>query len=190
MCIRDRFKTLQQQTDDINRVSREHLTGIRVVRAYNAESYQEEKFEKKNATLTRTNMFANRAMAVMMPGVELIMNGLTLSVYWIGAALIAAAAVTERLILFSDMMVFSSYAVQLLMAFMMLVVVLTLLPRASVSANRINEALDTEPVILSLIHIYCCSISFTLTPCGNVPSGNSTSSAEEALITAATSAGR
>lgn len=142
-----KFKTLQQQTDDINRVSREHLTGIRVVRAYNAESYQEEKFEKKNATLTRTNMFANRAMAVMMTGVELIMNGLTLSVYWIGAALIAAAAVTERLILFSDMMVFSSYAVQLLMAFMMLVVVLTLLPRASVSANRINEALDTEPVI-------------------------------------------
>ncbi|MEA5003338.1 MAG: ABC transporter ATP-binding protein [Christensenella sp.] len=142
-----KFKMLQQQTDDINRVSREHLTGIRVVRAYNAEKYQEKKFEKKNETLTRTNMFANRAMAVMMPGVELIMNGLTLSVYWIGAALITAAAVTQRLTLFSDMMVFSSYAIQLLMAFMMLVVVLTLLPRASVSASRVNEVLGTEPVI-------------------------------------------
>lgn len=142
-----KFKKLQQQTDDISRVSRENLTGIRVVRAYNAEEYQKDKFAKANDAFTHTNLFSNRLMAALMPSVELIMNGLTLSVYWIGAILISAAAVTTRLAIFSDMMVFSSYAIQLLMAFMMLAMVLILIPRASVSANRICEVLDTDPAI-------------------------------------------
>lgn len=111
-----KFKKLQQQTDDLSRVSREHLTGLRVVRAYNAEGYQENKFAKTNDDFTHTNLFSYRLMAALMPSVELIMNSLTLSVYWIGAVLISAAAVTARLTIFSDMMVFSSYAIQLLMA--------------------------------------------------------------------------
>lgn len=142
-----KFKLLQKQTDDLSRVSRENLTGLRVVRAYNAEQYQEDKFEKANSAFTHTNLFSNRLMAALMPSVELIMNGLTLSVYWIGAALIASSAVSERVPLFSDMMVFSSYAIQLLMAFMLLGVVLILIPRASVSADRICEVLDTNPAI-------------------------------------------
>lgn len=142
-----KFKQLQQQTDDLSRVSRENLTGLRVVRAYNAEGYQENKFAKANDTFTNTNLFSYRLMAALMPSVELIMNGLTLSVYWIGAVLISSAAVMERLQIFSDMMVFSSYAIQLLMAFMMLVMVLILIPRASVSANRICEVLETDPAL-------------------------------------------
>lgn len=142
-----KFKLLQQQTDDLSQVSRENLTGLRVVRAYNAEGYQEDKFEETNQAFTQTNLFSNRLMAALMPSVELIMNGLTLSVYWIGAVLISSAAVAARLTLFSDMMVFSSYAIQLLMAFMMLVMVLILIPRASVSANRICEVLDTDPAV-------------------------------------------
>lgn len=142
-----KFKLLQQQTDDLSRVSRENLTGLRVVRAYNAEGYQEDKFAKANDAFTRTNLFSYRLMAALMPSVELIMNGLTLSVYWIGAVLISSAAVMERLTIFSDMMVFSSYAIQLLMAFMMLVMVLILIPRASVSASRICEVLETDPAL-------------------------------------------
>lgn len=142
-----KFKLLQQQTDDLSRVSRENLTGLRVVRAYNAEGYQENKFAKANDAFTDTNLFSYRLMAALMPSVELIMNGLTLSVYWIGAVLISSAAVMERLSIFSDMMVFSSYAIQLLMAFMMLVMVLILIPRASVSANRICEVLETDPAL-------------------------------------------
>lgn len=142
-----KFKQLQQQTDDLSRVSRENLTGLRVVRAYNAEGYQENKFAKANDAFTNTNLFSYRLMAALMPSVELIMNGLTLSVYWIGAVLISSAAVMERLQIFSDMMVFSSYAIQLLMAFMMLVMVLILIPRASVSANRICEVLETDPAL-------------------------------------------
>lgn len=142
-----KFRALQQETDALSRVSRENLTGLRVVRAYNAEGYQEDKFEKTNDAFTRTNLFSYRLMAALMPSVELIMNGLTLSVYWIGAVLISSATVAERLTLFSDMMVFSSYAIQLLLAFMMLVIVLILIPRASVSASRICEVLETEPTI-------------------------------------------
>lgn len=142
-----KFKVLQKQTDDLSRVSRENLTGLRVVRAYNAEEYQEDKFEVTNLAFTRTNLFSNRLMAALMPSVDLIMNGLTLSVYLIGAVLISSAAVAIRLTIFSDMMVFSSYAIQLLMAFMMLVVVLILIPRAIVSANRICEVLDTDPAV-------------------------------------------
>ncbi|MCI8473089.1 MAG: ABC transporter ATP-binding protein [Clostridiales bacterium] len=143
-----KFKAIQKMTDHLNLVTRESLTGVRVIRAYNAESYQEEKFEKANEDLTRTHLFTGRLMAIMMPGMTLVMNGLSLAIYWIGAFLINNAAMTERLGLFSDMVVYSSYAMQVVMAFMMLVMIFIMLPRATVSANRINEVLDTQPRIL------------------------------------------
>lgn len=142
-----KFKIIQKLTDNLNRVTRENLTGVRVVRAYNAESYQEAKFETANDELTKTNLFTNRMMAIMMPGMTLIMNGLSLAIYWIGAYLINAADISERLVLFSDMVVYSNYAMQVVMAFMMLVMIFIMLPRASVSADRINEVLDTKPRI-------------------------------------------
>lgn len=143
-----RFKKLQELTDDINRVTRENLTGLNVVRAYNAEGYQEEKFSKANDILTRTQMFATRVMAGLMPGIQMTMNGLTLAIYWVGAILIENAALQEKAGLFSDMIVFSSYAMQVVMAFMLLVMIFILLPRASVSAKRILEVLDTELTII------------------------------------------
>lgn len=143
-----KFKRMQTLTDDITRVTRENLTGLRVVRAYNAENYQEEKFETANENLTGTQLFTNRAMSVMMPVMTVIMSGLSLAIYWIGAYLIDVAGVMDKLTLFSNMVVFSSYAMQVIMSFMMLVMMFILLPRASVSAKRINEVLDTEPTIL------------------------------------------
>ncbi len=143
-----KFKKMQTLTDNITRVTRENLTGLRVVRAYNAENYQEEKFETANEELTSTQMFTNRAMAVMMPVMSMLMSGLSLAIYWIGAYLIDAAGALDKLGLFSDMVVFSSYAMQVIMSFMMLVMIFIMLPRASVSAKRINEVLDTEPRIL------------------------------------------
>lgn len=142
-----KFKIVQQQTDKLNLVTRENLTGVRVVRAYNAEKYQEAKFENANAELTKTNLFTNRIMAIMMPGMSLIMNGLSLAIYWIGAYLINSADMMSRLDLFPDMIVYSSYAMQIVMAFMMLVMIFIMLPRATVSAKRINEVLDTQPKI-------------------------------------------
>ena len=142
-----KFKKLQRLTDDINRVTRENITGIKVVRAYNAEKYQEAKFETANKELTDTHLFASRTMSFMMPGIQLVMNGLSLAIYWIGAIIINNAPVVERFGLFSDMVVFISYAVQVVMSFMMLVVILIILPRASVSAKRINEVLDTATKI-------------------------------------------
>ena len=139
-----RFKKIQTLTDKINLVTREHLTGIRVVRAYNADKYQEKKFASANDDLTLNNLTANRVMALMSPGMTLINSGLTLAVYWIGAYLINAANLTSRLGLFSDMVVFSNYAMQVIMAFMLLNMIFILLPRAQVSANRINEVLETE----------------------------------------------
>ncbi|OLS40985.1 ABC transporter ATP-binding protein [Bacillus sp. MRMR6] len=143
-----KFKIIQNLTDNLNRVTRENLTGIRVVHAYNAEGYQEEKFEKANSELTQTNLFTNRTMAIMMPTMGLIMSGMTLAIYWIGAFLISNASLPARLPLFSDMVVFSSYAMQVIMAFMMLSMVFIMVPRASVSAKRINEVLNTEAKIL------------------------------------------
>lgn len=143
-----KMKQLQKLTDDLNLVTRENLTGLRVVRAYNAEGYQEDKFEKTNKTLTDTNMFTNRAMAFMMPGIQLVMNGLSLAIYWIGAVLIQNAVLTQKGQLFSDMVVFSSYAMQVVMSFMMLIMIFIMLPRASVSALRILEVLDTQPAIV------------------------------------------
>ncbi|WP_066048464.1 ABC transporter ATP-binding protein [Robertmurraya korlensis] len=143
-----KFKVIQSLTDNLNRVTREHLSGIRVVHAYNAGSYQEEKFDKANKDLTNTNLFTSRVMAILMPTMGLIMSGLGLVIYWIGAFLINQAAVPDRLSLFSDMVVFSSYAVQVIMAFMMLSFVFIMLPRASVSAKRINEVLNTKAKII------------------------------------------
>jgi ATP-binding cassette subfamily B protein len=143
-----KFKKMQMLTDNLNRVTRENLTGLPVVRAYNAEKYQEEKFEKANEELTSTNLFAQHTMSFMMPSIQLVMSGLLLSIYWLGAVLINNAGMEDKLILFSDMMVFSQYAIQVVMSFMLLVMIFMILPRASVSANRINEVLDTEPTIV------------------------------------------
>ncbi len=143
-----KFKKMQKLTDDINRVTRENLSGLSVVRAYNAEAYQENKFDKANDALTQNQLSAQRTMAFMMPSIQLIMNGLTLAVYWIGAILINEAMMPDKIPLFSDMVVFSQYAVQVVMSFMMLVMIFMMLPRASVSAKRINEVLDTEPTII------------------------------------------
>lgn len=143
-----KFKRLQSLTDDINQVTRENLTGLNVVRAYNAEAYQEEKFEKVNKDLTDTHWFTSKTMAFMMPTIMMIMNGLSLAIYWIGAVLINDAQDLQgKFSLFSDMVVFSSYAMQVVMSFMMLVMIFIMLPRASVAAKRILEVLDTEPSI-------------------------------------------
>ena len=146
--IMPKFKKMQSLTDNLNRVTRENLTGLRVVRAYNAEHYQEEKFEQANQELTATQLYTNRGMAIMMPMMTTLMSGLSLAIYWIGANLINAAQAMDRLTIFSNMVVFSSYAVQVIMSFMMLVMIFILLPRATVSANRINEVLETKPVIM------------------------------------------
>lgn len=143
-----KFQIVQYQTDRLNAVTRENLTGVRVVRAYNSEAYQQKKFEKANDELTGTNLFVNRMMAVMQPGMQIIMNGLSLSIFWIGAYLINSAGAMDRLSIFSDMVVYSSYAMQVVASFMMLVMISIMLPRAMVSADRVKEVLDTKPRIL------------------------------------------
>lgn len=149
-----RMKKMQTLTDNLNRITRENLTGLQVVRAYNAENYQEGKFAKANEEMTRNSQQANIAMSVMNPGMNLAMNGLTLGIYWIGAALISAisltspAAMMERIGLFSDMVVFMQYAMQVIMAFLMLVMIFVMLPRVTVSAGRVNEVLNTKARIV------------------------------------------
>lgn len=143
-----KFKKMQILTDNLTRITRENLTGLRVVRAYNAEDFQSEKFEVANTALTDNTLFTNRAMSLMMPVINISMSVLTLSIYWIGANLINVAQATEKLGLFSNMVVFSSYSVQVIMSFMMLVVIFIMYPRASVSTKRINEVLDTVPTIV------------------------------------------
>lgn len=145
--VMPKFKAMQRLTDNINLVSRENLTGLRVVRAYNAEDYQEAKFTKANKELTDTQLFTNRAMAVMMPLMNTVMNGLMLAVYWIGASLINAAEAMDKLAVFSNMVVFSSYSVQVIMSFLLMSMVFVLWPRADVSAQRVLEVLDTEPLV-------------------------------------------
>ena len=145
--VMPKFKSMQRLTDNINLVARENLTGLRVVRAYNAEDYQEAKFTKANKELTDTQLFTNRAMAFMMPLMNTIMNGLMLAVYWIGAYLIDAADAADKLTTFSNMVVFSSYSVQVIMSFLLMSMVFVLWPRADVSAQRVLEVLDTEPLI-------------------------------------------
>lgn len=145
--VMPKFRRIQALTDDLNRVTRENLTGLRVVRAYNAETYQRNKFENANQALTGTNLFTQRSMAFLMPSIQIIMSGLSLAIYWIGAVLINEAGLSGKIALFSDMMVFSQYAIQVVMSFMMLVMIFMILPRASVSAKRIGEVLDTKPSI-------------------------------------------
>ena len=143
-----KFRRMQKLTDDLNRVTRENLTGLRVVRAYNAEDYQETKFAQANAALTGNQLFAQRTLAFLLPSIQLVMSGLSLAIYWIGGVLIDQAGMQTKLTLFSDMMVFSQYAIQVVMAFMMLVMIFMILPRASVAAHRIGEVLHTHPTIL------------------------------------------
>ncbi len=142
-----KFKKVQKLIDNLNRVTRENLNGLKVVRAYNAEEYQEKKFSQANEELTKNNLFASHTMAFMMPGIQLVNSGLSLAIYWIGAYLIDKAGMMEKAVLFSDMVVFSSYAMQVVMSFMMLVMISIMLPRASVSVKRILEVLETKPSI-------------------------------------------
>ena len=145
--VMPKFKAMQALTDNINLVARENLTGLRVVRAYNAEDYQESKFTKANKDLTETQLFTNRVMAFMMPLMNTVLNGLMLAVYWIGAYLIDAAGLKDKLTVFSNMVVFSNYSVQVIMSFLLMSMVFVLWPRADVSAQRIMEVLDTEPIV-------------------------------------------
>ena len=138
-----KFKKIQTLTDNLNRVTRENLTGIRVIRASNAEEYQNDKFDECNLALTKNNLFANRVMAIMNPGMALIMTSLTLAIYWIGAYIVKDA------VDIANMMVFTSYAMQVVMAFMLLIIIFILLPRSLVSARRINEVLFTHNSIIS-----------------------------------------
>ena len=140
-------RKVQELTDNLNRVTRENLKGIRVVRAFNAEEYQEAKFNEANEALTKTNLFVQRMMGLMTPLMQFVMSGISLGIYIIGAYLINAAGLTDRLNLFSDMVVFSSYSMQVIMAFMMLIVIFIVLRSAQVSANRILEVLNTEEKI-------------------------------------------
>ena len=142
--ILPRFKIVQKLIDKVNGLTRENLTGIRVVRAFNAEKFQEDKFEKTNADLTNLQLFNQKKLAIMQPMMYLVMYGLTLAIYFIGAYLIMNSPLSGKLTLFSDMVVFSSYAMQVIMSFLMLAMIFMILPRASVSAKRINEVLDQK----------------------------------------------
>jgi ATP-binding cassette subfamily B protein len=143
-----RFKKIQTLTDNLNRVARENLTGIRVVRAYNAEKYQEKKFEGANNDIMNNELETMRAMSIFQPGIGLVQSGLTLGIYWIGAYLINEAAVSEKVGVFANMIAFSSYVMMVIMSFMMLTMLFIQLPRVIVSIKRVNEVLDTKPKIL------------------------------------------
>ena len=143
-----RFKIIQKLTDRINGVTRENLTGIRVVRAFNAEKYQENKFEHTNSKLTRTQLFNERLLSFLSPTMYFVMNGLTVAIYVIGAYLISAADSADKLMIFSEMVTFSTYAMLTIISFLMITMVLMILPRAQVSAKRINEVLDAKITIL------------------------------------------
>ena len=147
LLVEPKFRIMQQLTDNMNRVLREHLTGLRVVRAYNAEVFQASKFEKANGELTGTSLYTGRVMALMNPGMMLVMNAMELAIYWIGAYLIRAALPELRVGLFADMVVFSAYALQIVMSFDMLVMIFIFAPRAIVSARRVLEVAETSPRI-------------------------------------------
>ena len=142
-----KFKKIQKLTDNLNRVTRENLTGIKVVRAFNAENYQQKKFNITNNDLTKTHLFVGRMMSLMDPVMTSVMSGLPLAIYWIGASLINSVGMAERIVLFSDMVVFSSYAIQVILSFTFLVMIFVIYPRASVSMGRISEILDTKESI-------------------------------------------
>lgn len=143
-----KFRAIQRMTDDVNRVTRENLTGLKVIHAYNAEEDVTKKFEVVNQTLTSTNLYISRAMAFLIPSIMAVLNGLALAIYWLGAIMINEAELTEVIDLFSDMIVFSSYAIQVIMAFMMLVMIFFLYPRASVAAKRILEVTEEIPSLV------------------------------------------
>ena len=148
-----KFRIIQTQIDEVNRVTRENLNGLRIVRAFNAEKYQEDKFEAANRNLMETQLYTSRKMAILMPFISMIMSGLSLGIYWLGASLVnqvaitGPAAVAERVNVFSEVVVFSSYAIYVVMSFMMLVVIFMMWPRAQVSAARIEEVLATVPQV-------------------------------------------
>ncbi|MSS19526.1 ABC transporter ATP-binding protein [Pseudoramibacter porci] len=148
LCV-PRFRRIQSLTDDVNRVTREDLTGLKVIRAYNNTDYQTDKFERVNDNLTNNNLYTGHRMALMMPGIQAVLNGLTLAIYALGAVMINNAAMTDKITLFSNMVVFSSYAMQVIMAFMLLVMIYMIYPRASVAAQRILEVTDTQPSVVS-----------------------------------------
>ncbi len=150
LITQSKFSFIQKKTDELNVISRENLIGVRVIRAYNAEGYQSSKFNSTNEELTKTNLFTNRVTSLFFPTIQLIMNLVTLSIYWIGAYLIADASPMEKIKLFSNMIVFGSYAIQIIVAFMLIVFVLVNLPRAVVSSRRINEVLQTDALISSI----------------------------------------
>ena len=139
-----RFKIVQKLIDKINGVTRENLNGLRVVRAFNAEGYEEQKFKKVNDELTKTQLFNQKAFAILSPVMSLVMNSVSLAIYFAGAYLIMSANIQEKVVLFGDMVVFSSYAMQVIMSFLMLAMIFMIIPRAQVSAKRINEVLDTK----------------------------------------------
>ena len=143
-----RFKIVQKLIDKINGLARENLTGIRVVRAFNAEKYQENKFDENNNKLTNLQLFNQKKFAIMMPVMYLIMYGLTLSIYFIGAGMIQNSVLADKITIFGNMIVFSSYAMQVIMSFLMLAMIFMIIPRAQVSAKRINEVLDTTQKII------------------------------------------
>ena len=143
-----KFRAIQRMTDDVNRVTRENLTGLKVIHAYNAEEDVTKKFEVVNQTLTSTNLYTSRAMAFLIPSIMAVLNGLALAIYWLGAIMINEAELTQVIDLFSDMIVFSSYAIQVIMAFMMLVMIFFLYPRASVAAKRILEVTEESPSLV------------------------------------------
>ena len=143
-----KFKKVQKQTDNLNAVTRENLSGVRVVRAYNAEGYQEKKFEKANDDLTNTQLFTSRSMAIVSPFMTILMSGLSLAIYWIGAYLVGGVPDGPgRAEMFSQMAAYSGYAMMVVSAFMMLAMIFIILPRAMVSVRRINEVLSTEAQI-------------------------------------------
>ncbi len=144
-----RFKIVQKLTDKINGITRENLTGIRVVRAFNAEKFEEDKFDKVNDKLTSTQLYNQKKFAIMSPVMYLVLYGVTLAIYFTGAYLIKDALMVDKLTIFGNMVVFSSYAMQVIMSFLMLAMIFMILPRAQVSANRINEVLDTKLSIIS-----------------------------------------
>lgn len=145
--VMPKFKIVQKLIDKINGVTRENLTGIRVVRAFNAEEYQEDKFENVNTKLTNQQLFNQKSFAILQPVMYLVMHSLTLAIYFVGAYLIEDSLLVGKIALFGDMIVFSSYAMQVIMSFLMLAMIFMMLPRAEVSANRINEVLNTDITI-------------------------------------------
>lgn len=159
-----KFRKIQKLTDDINNVTRENISGVRVVRAFNAESYQENKFEKINNDITKNHLFTSRTMGFMSPVMTLVLNGLMLAIYWIGAllvndiALTGQQAVAERITVIGNMAAFTQYSMQVVMSFMMLIMIFIILPRTAVSANRINEVIKTQPSIIGANKIQTCEL--------------------------------